>query len=143
MADLVSRSQSSAVTATIVGILAGLFAISLYVIAGVLVAGWSVSEFLVHLSVDTVGYVLGMIVLTVGFVGLPVAAYVRFDLIAPLVIFVLVVTAWLILGALRGILSAQTIFGLALYATYYSPVAVLLYAIVGAGEYRFRDGYGN
>lgn len=133
MVDLLARSRSSTAAAAIVGTLAGLSVICLYVVAGLLVAGWSVSEFFSHLSFDTIGYLLSMIVLTIGFVGLPIATYLRFDLIAPLVILVLVICAWFTLGAIQGTLSPQTIFGLALYATYYSPVAVVLYAIVGGG----------
>jgi len=57
--------------------------VCLYLGAGVLVAGWSVSGFLVHLSVDIVGYVLGMVGLVIAFVGLPIAIFLRFDLLAP------------------------------------------------------------
>lgn len=138
MVGLIARSRSSGTAAAMIGTLVGLFVISLYLGAGLLVAGWSVSEFLTHLSVDTVAYFLGMIVLTIVFVGFPIATYLRFDLIAPLVILVLVICAWFTLGAIQGVLSPQTIFGLALYATYYSPVAVVLYAILGGGEYLYR-----
>lgn len=143
MVDVLSRSRSSSAAVTLVGTLAGLVVIGLYFGAGLLVGGWSLSEFLTHLSIETVGYLLTMIVLSIVFVGLPIATYLRFDLITPLVILVLVICAWLTLGAVRGILSPQTIFGLSLDAMYYSPVAVVLYAIVGGGEYFFRDETGD
>ena len=138
MVPLVRRSHSSVGAAAIVGTLAGLAVVSCYFGAGLLVGGWNFSEFLTHLSVGTVGYLLGMIVLSTVFVGLPIATYLRFEVIAPLVILVLVILGWLILGAIQGILSLQTIFGLALYAAYLSPGAIVLYAIFGGGEYLFR-----
>jgi hypothetical protein len=135
MVALVARSHSSTAAAALVAALSGLAVVCLYLGAGVLVAGWSVSGFLVHLSVDIVGYVLGMVGLVIAFVGLPIAIFLRFDLLAPLVILVLVILGWLIVGAVQGILSLQTIFGLALYVTYLSPLALVLYAIFGGSEY--------
>ncbi|WP_139328839.1 hypothetical protein [Haladaptatus litoreus] len=79
-----------------------------------------------------------MIVLVIAFVGLPIAIFLRFDLIAPLVLLVVVILGWLIVGAVQGILSFQTTFGLALYAAYLSPIALILYAIFGGSEYLFR-----
>ena len=138
MVDVLARSRSSSVAAMLVGTLAGLVVIGLYFGAGLLVGGWSVSEFLTHLSTETVGYLLSMIVLSIGFLGLPIATYLRFDLITPLGILVLVIIGWLVLGAVQGILSLQTIFGLALYVAYFSPVPIVLYAILGVGEYLYR-----
>lgn len=138
MVPLVRRSHSSVGAAAVVGTLAGLAVVSSYFGAGLLVGGWNFSEFLTNLSVGTVGYLLGMIVLSTVFVGLPIATYLRFEVIAPLVILVLVILGWLTLGAVQGILSLQTIFGLALYAAYLSPGAIVLYAIFGGGEYLFR-----
>lgn len=138
MPTLMARSHSSLAAAAIVGTVVGLGVIGLYVGAGFLVAGWSANEFLTRLSVDTVGYLLGMIVLSIAFIGAPIAAFLRFDLVLPLVVLVVVVFGWLTLGVVRGLLSLQTVFGLALYATYLSPVAFVLYAISGAGEYLFR-----
>lgn len=138
MAALLERSHSSTASAALVGTLVGLAVVCLYFGAGLLVGGWSVSEFLAHLSVDTVGYLLGMIVLGIAFLGLPFSLLLRFDLIVPLVVLVLVILGWLILGAVQGILSIQTIFGLALYAAYLSPIALVLYVTLGGSEYLFR-----
>ncbi|QLG49351.1 hypothetical protein [Natrinema halophilum] len=138
MGSLLPRSHSSSAAAALVGSLVGLAVVCLYFGAGLLLAGWSISEFLTHLSVDTLGYLLGMIVLVITFVGLPIAFFLRFNLITPLVVLVAVVLGWLILGAIQGILSLQTIFGLALYAAYLSPLALILYAIFGGGECLFR-----
>ena len=138
MVALLARSHTSTAAAALVGTLFGLAVVCLYFGAGLLVAGWNVSEFLTGLSIDTVGYLLGMIVLVIVFIGLPIATFLRFDLIVPLVVLVLVILGWLILGAVQGILSLQTIFGLALYAAYLSPIALVLYAIFGGSEYWFR-----
>lgn len=138
MVALLARRHSSTASAALVGTLAGLAVVGLYFGTGLLVADWSISEFLAYFSVDTAGYLLGMIALSIAFVGLPIAAYLRFDLIAPLIVFVLVILGWLLLGAVQGILSLQTIFGLALYAAYLSPIALVLYVIFGGGEYLLR-----
>ena len=139
MGALLARSRSSTGAAALVGTLVGLAVVCLYLGAGFLVAGWSVSEFLAHLSVDTVGYLLGMIGLVIAFVGLPIAVFLRFELLAPLVVLVLVILGWLTVGVVQGILSVRTVFGLALYAAYLSPIALVLYAIVGGSEYLFRN----
>jgi len=123
MAALLARSHSSTGAAALVGTFVGLVVICLYVGGGLLVAGWSTSEFLAHLSVDTVGYLLGMIALVISFVGLPIAVFLRFDLLASLVILGLVIFGWLVVGVAQGVLSLQTVFGLALYAAYLSPIS--------------------
>jgi|GEM_PF-1270539 hypothetical protein len=138
MAALLARSHSSTGAAALVGTFVGLVVICLYVGGGLLVAGWSTSEFLAHLSVDTVGYLLGMIALVISFVGLPIAVFLRFDLLASLVILGLVIFGWLVVGVAQGVLSLQTVFGLALYAAYLSPISLVLYAIFGGTEYLYR-----
>jgi len=90
------------------------------------------------ISVDTVGYLLGMIALVISFVGLPIAVFLRFDLLASLVILGLVIFGWLVVGVAQGVLSLQTVFGLALYAAYLSPISLVLYAIFGGTEYLYR-----
>lgn len=137
------RSRTSTGAATLVGTVVGLAVVCLYLGAGLLVAGWSISGFLAHLSVGTVGYFLGMIVLVVAFVGLPIAGFLRFHLITPLVVLVLVLLGWLIAGAIQGLLSLQTIFGIALYAAFLSPIALVLYGVLGGGEYLFRTRTSN
>ena len=110
----------------------------MYLSVGLLVADWSISEFLAHFSVSRAGYVLGMIAMAVAVFGIPVAAFLRFDLTAPLVVLVLVVLGWLTIGAVQGVLSLQTSFGLALYAAFLSPLYLVLYGVLGGGEYLFR-----
>jgi hypothetical protein len=88
--------------------------------------------------VSSVGYFLGLIALAVAVFGIPVAAFLRFDLIAPLVTLVLVVLGWLTIGAVQGVLSVQTVFGLALYAAVLSPLYLVVYGVLGGGEYLFR-----
>ncbi|MFA9516899.1 hypothetical protein ACERIT_06735 [Halopenitus sp. H-Gu1] len=138
MVALLARSHSSTSAAALVGTLVGIAVLCLYFGAGLLIAGWSVSEFLAHLSGDTVGYLLGMMVLVIASVGLPIAIFLRFGLITPLAVLILVILGWLIVGAVQGVLSLQTIFGLALYAAFLSPIALFLYAIFGGSEYLFR-----
>lgn len=96
------RSRTSTGAATLVGIVVGLAVVCLYLGAGLLIAGWSISEFLAHLSVDTVGYFVGMIVLVVAFVGLPIAGFLRFRLITPLGVLVLELLGWLLLAAIQA-----------------------------------------
>lgn len=137
------QSRTSTGAATLVGAVVGLAVVCLYLGAGLLVGGWSISEFLTHLSPGTIGYFVGMIVLVVAFVGLPIAGFVRFHLVTPLVVLVLVLLGWLTLAAIQGLLSLQTIFGLALYAAFLSPIALVLYGVLGGGEYLFRTRTGS
>jgi Na+-driven multidrug efflux pump len=67
------QSRTSTGAATLIGAVVGLAVVCLYLGAGLLVGGWSISDFLTHLSPGTIGYFVGMIVLVVAFVGLPIA----------------------------------------------------------------------
>jgi hypothetical protein len=134
------RTRSSTGAAALAGTVVGLAAVCLYLGAGLLVGGWNSGEFLAHLSAETVWYFGGTTALVVAFVGLPVAGYLRFDLVAPLAVLVVMLLGWLALGAVQGLLSAQTIFGLALYVVLFSPPALVLYAVLGGGEYLARTG---
>ncbi|MCD2203553.1 hypothetical protein [Halobacterium sp. KA-6] len=136
--DSRERRQTSTGTAALVGTVVGLGVVCLYLGLGLLVAGWSINDFLVRLSPGTVGYFVGMIALVVASVGLPISVFLRFQLVSPLVVLVLAALAWLILGAVQGLLSLETIFALALYAAYLSPIALVLYGVLGGGEYLFR-----
>ncbi|MCD2199623.1 hypothetical protein LPA44_06905 [Halobacterium sp. KA-4] len=136
--DSRERRQTSTGTAALVGTVVGLGVVCLYLGLGLLVAGWKISDFLLRLSPSTVGYFVGMIALVVVSVGLPIAVFLRFQLVSPLVVLVLAALAWLVLGAVQGLLSLETIFGLALYAAYLSPIALVLYGVLGGGEYLFR-----
>jgi hypothetical protein len=139
----VERRRTSTETATLVGAAVGLAVVSLYLGAGLLAAGWNIDEFLAHLSPGTLGDVLGMIGLVVAVVGLPIAGFLRFELFTPIAVIVLAVLGWATVGAIQGLLSLQTIFGLALYAAYLSPFALVLYGVLGGSEYLFRTRTAN
>lgn len=138
MSTLLERSRTSTGAAALVGAAIGFAVVGVYLGAGLLTANWSISEFLAHLSVGSVGYLVGMIVLVVAVFGLPIAGFLRFNLTAPLVVLVLVILGWLTIGAVQGLLSLQTSFGLALYAALVSPVYILLYGVLGGSEYLLR-----
>jgi hypothetical protein len=138
MAALLDRTQTSTGTAALVGAVVGLAVVGLYMGGGLVFADWSLGEFRAHLSANTVGYLVGMIALGVAIFGVPIAGFLRFNLIAPLVVLAVVVFGWLTLGAVQGLLSFQTVFGLALYATFLSPIYLLLYGVLGGSEYLLR-----
>lgn len=141
MTGVLAPRRTTTGAAATAGTVVGLVVVCLYLVAGVLLAGWSVGDFLEHLSVGTVGYFVGMIGLTVAFVGLPIAGYLRFRLITPLGVLGLALLGWVTLAAVQGLLAVQTIFGLALYAVIFSPVALVLYGVFGGGEYLLRTRY--
>jgi hypothetical protein len=132
------RSRTSTGAATLVSAVIGFAVVCLYLSAGLLVAGWSISEFFAQISPGTIGYFVGMIVLVVAFIGLPIAGFLRFQLVTPLGVLVLVLLGWLTLATIQGLLSLQTIFGLALYAAFLSPITLVLYGVFGGSEYLIR-----
>lgn len=138
MNDVLERSRTSTVVAALVGATVGIGAVGVYFGAGLLVADWGLSDFLANLSPGTVGYSVGMIALVVAVVGLPIVGVLRLRLVTPLVVLVLVLLGWLTLGAIQGLLSVPTIFGLALYAAFLSPIVLLLYGVIGGSEYWVR-----
>jgi hypothetical protein len=83
-----------------------------------------------------------MVALVTTVIGLPVLAYLRFGLTAPLVILSLVLLVWLTIGVVQSVLSLQTSFGLALYAAVFSPVYLVRYGVLGGGEYLLRTRTG-
>ena len=138
MGALPKRNRPSTGVAVLVGAAIGFAVVSVYLCAGLLVADWSISDFLAHLSMSSVGHLVGTIALAVAVVGLPIAGFLRLDLTAPLVVLMLVILEWLTTGAVQGLLSLQTMFGLALYAVLLSPIYLVLYGILGGSEYLFR-----
>lgn len=138
MPSLIERSRSSTPTAVLVGSSLGLVVLACFVVAGLLVADWSISEFLAYLTLEVAGWLVLMTILTVGIVAIPVVASLRFGLYAPLAVLGLVAIGWLAVGVGSGILSAQTVFGLALYAAMLSPLYLVLYGVLGGGEYLLR-----
>jgi hypothetical protein len=141
MITLPERSRASTGAAALVGGASGLAVVGVYLGAGLLLADWSISEFLAHFSGSSIGYFLGTIGLVVAVVGLPIVGFLRFDLRTPLVVFVLVIIGWLTIAATQGLLSIQTIFGIALYAAMVSPLYLVLYGVLGGSEYLYRTRF--
>ncbi|WP_410766373.1 hypothetical protein [Haloferax sp. DFSO60] len=142
MNTLLERSRVSTRTALLVGVATGLAVVGVYTVSGLLIADWSLYEFFAHLSPGVVGYLVGMVALVTAVFGFPVLAYLRFGLTAPLVVLTLVLLLWLTIGVVQGVLSLQTSFGLALYAVMFSPIYLVLYGILGGGEYLLRTKTG-
>ncbi|HKL28951.1 MAG TPA: hypothetical protein VJ898_06745 [Natrialbaceae archaeon] len=138
MIALLERSRASTGAAALVGGASGFAVVGVYLGAGLLLADWSIGEFLAHLSGSSIGYFLGTIGLVVAVVGLPIAGALRFGLRTPLVVLVLVIIGWLSIAAVQGLLSVRTIFGIALYAAMLSPLYLVLYGVLGGGEYLYR-----
>lgn len=138
MNALLDRSRTSTTAAALVGATIGLAVVVFYLSAGLLVADWSVDEFLANLSVDSVGYFVGMMVLVVAVFALPIGGFLRFDLIAPLAVLMLVILGWLTIGTVQGLISHRTSFGLAVYAALISPIYLVLYGVLGGSEYLLR-----
>lgn len=143
MTALLEQSRRSTPTAALVGIALGIVVLALYVIAGLLVANWSLTEFVSYLSLEVVGWLALATVAAVSVFAIPVASYLRFGLYTPLAVLGIVVVGWLTLGVASGTLSVQSVFGLALYAAMLSPLYFVLYAILGAVEYRLRRSPGS
>jgi len=134
--DVQKRSVGDA---SLIGIGVGVVVLALYVVGGIVVAKWGVSEFFARLTVEIVGWLFLASALAVAVFAIPVAAYLRYRVVTPLVVLLLVIVAWLAQGFATGVLSIQTVFGLALYAMYLSPLYVVLYVVVGWVEVRVRN----
>ncbi|QCC49487.1 hypothetical protein [Halobellus limi] len=110
----------------------------LFVVAGLLFESWSVSDFLSHLTIETIGWLLlssGMVIATV---GIPIALYFHSRLAAPVILLGVIVFGWLTIGIGTGTLQKGALFGLSLYAVGLSPVYIFLYLAFGGGEYYVR-----
>lgn len=138
MSALLEQSRRSTPTAALVGIALGVAILALYVVAGLLVANWSVSEFVSFLSLEVVGWLILATAGTVSVFAIPVACYLRFDLYTPLAVLVIVVVGWLTIGVASGLLTVQSVFGLGLYAVLLSPLYFVLYGVLGVGEHYLR-----
>lgn len=138
MNAVLERSRTSTSVATLVGVAVGLAVVGVYLATGLFVADWRIDEFLAHLSASNLGYFVGMILLTIAVFGLPIVGFLRYDLTTPLLVLGVVVLGWLVLGSIQGLLTLQTIFGLALYAAMLSPIYLVLYGVFGGGEYLLR-----
>lgn len=138
MSPVRERTRSTE-TAVRWGVAVGLGALSVYVVAGLVLANWSVADFLARLTAGTLAVLLAVASLAVAVFGAPVAAYLRFGVVSPLVVLASVVSAWLGYGLLAGVLTLQNAFGFAVYAFVFGPFYVLAYVAVGVAEYYVRD----
>ncbi|QLD89167.1 hypothetical protein HWV07_09030 [Natronomonas salina] len=130
-----SRSTRDALR---IGVATGVTILCLSLVTGYFVGGWSLSDFLTHLTPATVGWVVLASGMAIAVFAIPIAAYLRLQVVAPLVILGLLLLGWIGLGLGQGI-PLTAVFGLALYALYLSPVYLLLYLVCGGIEYRVQN----
>lgn len=132
------QRHPSAWTAVRTGIGVGAATLGVYLVAGFVVAGWSLGEFLTQLTPSILGWLVlaGAIAVTV--VAVPVVGYLRFRVVSPLVVLCAAVVGWTGLGVAQGI-PLPDLFGLSYYAFALSPVYLLCYVVFGAVEYRLRN----
>ena len=109
-----------------------------FLVAGLLFGSWDVGEFLSELSFATVGWLLLLGGMTIATFAIPIALYLHSRLVAPLALLGLVIVGWPAYGIVSGILGSGTIFGLSLYAVGLAPLYVVLYLVLGGGEYFVR-----
>lgn len=121
--------------ASLAGIGVGLSVLALYVAGGLLLADWSVGDFLAHIGPGVVGALLLAGAATVACFAIPVAAYLHARLVSPLAVLATVLVGWLAYAAATGLLTSETVFGLAVYAAYLIPGYLVLYGLAGGVEY--------
>ena len=138
MIALPNRSRTATGPAVLLGTAVGLIVVSMYLVVGSVVADWSISEFFANLSVSYVEPVVSLSALAVAIIGIPVAAFLRFNLIAPLVVLVLSILGLVTLSAVQGALSLQTLSDLAIFALLLFPNYFVLYGVLGGSEYLLR-----
>jgi hypothetical protein len=139
MIPVVPGSRRSTSAAALAGTAAGVGVLAVYLGAGLLFAEWSVGEFLSRPSLGTVaslGFTGGMVVASV---ALPVALYLRYRLLAPLSLLGLATVGWFAYGALSGVLTTETAFGVALYLFFFAPFLAALALVAAGGEYVARQ----
>lgn len=134
-----AKRDTSTTTASLIGIAIGLGVIALYLVAGLVLARWNVTEFSTNLSLESVGTFLLMGVLTVATFAIPVTAYFRLGLRAPVAFLAIVMLGWVGYAAATGLLLSESVFGLGLYVVGLSPVYFVCYAIFGGVEYYARN----
>lgn len=130
------RRPRSLAAAILAGVAVGVLVLSLYVVGGLVVVGWGVTEFFARLTPGVVASLSLAAALAVAVVAVPVAAFLHYRVVSPLVVLALVVVGWLVLGWAQGVLTARTVFGLAVYAMYLAPVYLGLYLVFGWVEHR-------
>lgn len=125
-----------------IGLGIGATILSLYLVTGYIVGDWSVSDFLTHLTPETVGWLVLASGMAISVFAIPIAAYLRMRVTTPLVILGLILLGWIGVGIGQGI-PHTAVFGLSIYALYLSPVYLLLYLMCGGVEYRMQTESGG
>ncbi|MFC7082252.1 hypothetical protein [Halorussus caseinilyticus] len=132
------RKDASTAAAIRVGISVGVGVLALYLVTGFVVARWDLADFSTRLTLEMVGAFLLLGALTVATFAIPITAYVRFHVVAPVVILGVVLLGWVGYAVVTGILASEAVFGLGLYAIGLSPLYVVCYAVAGGLEYYVR-----
>lgn len=124
-------APTSTTAAALAGFAVGTGVLVLYLVGGIIFAQWSINDFLAHLPSAIAEFLL-LSSLTIVTLGGPVAAYLRLQVITPILILGIITFGWLIIGLPQG---PQVLHLLAFYAVWLSPVYIALYLIVGGIEY--------
>lgn len=138
MVTAATKSSPSAGKVSLIGTAIGTSVLLLYLVAGLLFGSWNIGEFLSHLTIETVGSLLLLGGMGIATFALPVALFLHSRIIAPLVLLGVIVMGWLVYGFVSGIIGAGAIFGLGLYAIGLSPLYIVLYLLLGGGEFYAR-----
>lgn len=125
---------SSALT----GVVFGVAFLVLYLAAGLLFAQWSVTEFLEYLTVEIVIWLLAASLTVIAVVAVPVFLSRQYRLVSPIALLALVLLGWIVAGLFTG-----AVFGLSLYVFGLTPLYLVLYVMLGAGELSLRNRAGG
>lgn len=132
------ESPPSTTAALLLGTAIGTSVVFLYLVSGLTIAEWDVTDIMAHLSLETIGTFLLLGVLTVGTFAIPTVAYTRFRLLGPAVVLGVVLFGWLGFAVSSGVLTSDDVFGLGLYAVGLSPLYFVCYAVASGVEYVAR-----
>ena len=138
MVSAAHKVHSSAGKSSLIGIAVGASVVLLYFVAGLLFGSWNTIKFILYVSIETAWSLLLVGSLGIATVAIPVALYLYSRLLIPLALLVVITLGWPIYGFLTGILTAETVFGLGLYAVGLAPLYILLSLVLGGGEYYAR-----
>lgn len=116
------------------GIAAGIGFLTLYLVAGLLFAQWSLTAFFDHLTVEIVLWLLVASLGVIAVVAVPVFLLRQYQLVVPVALLAVVLLGWVAAGLLIG-----AVFGLSLYVFGLTPVYLVLYVLLGVGELSLRN----
>lgn len=136
--NLSARDGFSTVTASLIGIGIGVGVLVLYLVSGIVVAQWDITDFFTHVTLETIGTFLLLGTLTVTAFAIPTIAYSRFHIVTPIVILAVTLLGWFSYSVATGILMTDAVFGLGLYAIGLAPLYFVCYAVAGGVEYYAR-----